>query len=290
MEVIVINPHGFCAGINRALTLVRQARIEHPTETIYILGSLVHNEKVVKSLEKDGFKVLNEKERPLEDWMATLDKGDIVVFSAHGHNPHLDNEAKRIGLIVYDSTCPFVKANERLIRECVRTGGQVIYIGQKGHAEALGALGIDESGIFIYEPGESFAFENVTSASPLLVSQTTMGLNEIEESVSLLKRVFPAAKLAARVCDATEKRQTAIGSAPSDIDLYVVMGSATSNNTMKLYALAKEQYPSAEVIRILDVEELKQHDLSGYKKAALISGASTGLREFDIVKDYLLTV
>ena len=141
MEVIIIEPHCFCAGVNNALTMAYKAKKEHPNETIHILGSLVHNEIVVKDLEKDGFVILNEKKKTLEEWIETLHNGQIIVFSAHGHDPRLDLLAKNKGLIVYDSTCGFVKANELLLKKKVETGGQVIYIGQKGNAEAMGALG-----------------------------------------------------------------------------------------------------------------------------------------------------
>lgn len=287
MEVIIIEPHCFCAGVNNALTMAYKAKNEHPNEIIHILGSLVHNERVVGDLEKDGFVILSEKQKSLEDWIETLQKGQIIVFSAHGHDPKLDELAKKKGLVVYDSTCGFVKANEFLIKKKIESDGKVIYIGQKGHAEAKGALGIDSQNIFLFEPGKTFEYSKVGSETPLLVSQTTMGLNEIETALREIKQKFPKATFAARVCDATEKRQTAISSAPSDIDLYVIMGSSTSNNTIKLYELAKEEYKSAEVIRVLDVEEMKTLNISGKKKAALISGASTSLKEFHEVYDYL---
>ena len=114
-----------------------------------------------------------------------------------------------------------------------------------------------------------------------------MGTEEMKDSVSLLKDHFPEIDVAARVCDATDKRQSAICTAPEDIDLYVVMGSKTSNNTMKLLELATAKYPKAVVLRCLDVEDLKTALVKPFKHAALISGASTGLREFEEVKDYL---
>lgn len=290
MEVIIIEPHCFCAGVNNALTMAYKAKKEHPEETIHILGSLVHNEIVVKDLEKDGFVILNEKKKTLEEWIETLSNGQIIVFSAHGHDPKLDSLAKAKGLIVYDSTCGFVKANELLLKKKVESGGQVIYIGQKGHAEAMGALGIDPNNIFLCEPGKVFDYSKITSDNPLLISQTTMGLDEIKLVICDLKEKFPKLEIAARACDATEKRQNAISTAPHDTDLYVIMGSSTSNNTMKLFELAKAQYKNAEVIRVLDVEELKALKIKGKKKASLISGASTSLKEFNEVHEYLLNL
>ena len=130
----------------------------------------------------------------------------------------------------------------------------------------------------------------MTSENPLLVSQTTMGLDEIKLVISELKERYPKLEIAARACDATEKRQNAISTAPSDTDLYVIMGSSTSNNTIKLFELAKAQYQNAEVIRVLDVEELKTLKIKGKKKASLISGASTSLKEFEEVHKYLLSL
>ena len=287
MKVSVINPHGFCAGVQMALDCAQKAKKEHPEEKIYILGNLVHNERVICDLERDGFIILDERKRSLSDWIKTLKNGDVVVFSAHGHDPHLDIEAKEKGLVVYDTTCPFVKANSVLIKQRISQGGDVIFIGQAGHAETIGTLKINEDKIFLYEPGKPFNFQKIQVKNPLLVSQTTMGTDEMKESISLLKDHFPDIDVAARVCDATDKRQSAICTAPDDVDLYVVMGSSTSNNTMKLLGLAKTKYPKAKVIRCLDLNEIKNMDLKGYKKAALISGASTGLKEFEEVRAYL---
>lgn len=290
MKVITIEPNCFCAGVNNALNMAYKAKSENPDKTIYMLGSLVHNERVVKDLENDGFVILNEKKKPLEEWITSLEKDDVVVFSAHGHDPKLDVLAKNKGLKIYDSTCGFVKANELLLKKKVESGGQVIYIGQEGHAEAKGALGIDSNNIFLCQPGKDFNKNLVKADNPLLVSQTTMGLEEIKEATELLEKFFPNAEISARVCDATEKRQTAISKAPKDIDLYVVMGSSTSNNTIKLYQLAKAQYKNAMILRVLDLDELKQYEIKGKKTAALVSGASTSLKEFNEVRDYLLTI
>lgn len=287
MKVIVINPHGFCRGVNKAIELAYKAKEENEGKQINILGTLVHNECVIADLEKDGFKILHEKEHSLEEWISLLQEGDVIVFSAHGHSPKLDEIAKERNLKIYDATCSFVRANELIIKNKIAQGGQVVYIGQKGHAEATGALGIDDENIFLCEPKKQMDLGAIKDVSPLLVSQTTMGMDEISDTVNGLKNIFPMAKLAAKVCDATEKRQNAIGNAPSDIDLYVIMGSKTSNNTIKLYNLAKEKYPSATIVRALDVNELKEIDLSNKKKAALISGASTSIKEFDAVKEFL---
>ena len=270
-----------------ALDCAYKAKKEHPEERIYILGNLVHNERVIGDLENDGFIILDERKKSLSEWIKTLEKGDVVVFSAHGHDPHLDIEAKEKGLLVYDATCPFVKANSVLIKKRISENGEVIFIGQAGHAETVGTLKINEAKIHLYEPGKPFDFDAIQVKNPLLVSQTTMGTDEMKESVSLLKDHFSEIDVAARVCDATDKRQSAIRTAPSDVDLYVVMGSSTSNNTMKLLGLAKAKYPTAKVIRCLDLEEIRNMELKGFKKAALISGASTGLREFEEVKAYL---
>ena len=223
MKVTVINPHGFCAGVQKALDHAYKAKKEHPDQLIYILGNLVHNEKVIGDLVKDGFIILDERKKSLSEWIDTLKKNDIIVFSAHGHDPHLDEKAAAKGLISYDATCPFVKANSTLIKKRITEGGEVIFIGQAGHAETEGTLKINPSKIFLFEPKKPFDFDQVTAKNPLLVSQTTMGTEEMKDSVSLLKDHFSEIDVAARVCDATDRRQSAICTAPEDIDLYVVM-------------------------------------------------------------------
>lgn len=290
MEVIVINPHSFCFGVNRALSMAAKARKEHPEGNIYLLGGLVHNEKVLERLEQAGFILLNEKEKGLEEHLSSLPDGAVIVFSAHGHPEKLEEMAKRKGLIVYDSTCPYVKGNEEVIKKALKEGHEIIYIGQKGHAESLSATSLSPKVHLFAYPFSIEAIEGIADESPLLISQTTMGLEEIEEAKDLVKALYPHFREEAKCCLATEQRQKAVKEAPQDIDMFLILGSPNSNNTMKLLACAKESHPGALSFRAIDLDEAAKIDYRFIKKIALASGASTSLADFEEVRQYLMNL
>ena len=142
MEVALIKPQGFCSGVTRAVQLVEKAKEEHPDKNIYILGMLAHNQVLIDDLTKKGFITLlgDEKEE-----IKNLNKGDVLVFTAHGHSSELDELAKEKGLITYDATCFKVLDNLKKIKREIEDGHQVIYIGQSGHKEANAALSVSNN-------------------------------------------------------------------------------------------------------------------------------------------------
>jgi 4-hydroxy-3-methylbut-2-enyl diphosphate reductase len=289
MEVLSIEPHGFCEGVVSALLKAKQARKEHPTGLIYVLGLLVHNEDVIGELSKEGFLFCDENAKSLADWVQEIPERSVVVFAAHGHSPLIDRLADDRHFITYDATCHFVRDNAKVIAREVQIGNDVIYIGRKKHAEAIAALGIDPERVRLFdsEHPEENSWKSIDSSSPLVLAQTTMDLDDITEAQETIRRIYPSARFQAERCSATQRRQTAIVSAPSDTDVYVILGSSRSNNTLKLESVAKKAYPGIPVLRVLDLEELKKQDLSGKKKAALASGASTSPQVFSQAEAYL---
>ena len=147
MKVTTISPFGFCMGVTKAIEVAKKAKKEHPNEDVFVIGNLVHNERIIEEIRTLGLIVLDEREKSLRDWLISLPEQSVIVFTAHGHAPELDEIASRKKMLVYDSTCVFVKENEEMIKEEIRSGGEIIYIGQRNHAEANGAIGIDESKI-----------------------------------------------------------------------------------------------------------------------------------------------
>jgi 4-hydroxy-3-methylbut-2-enyl diphosphate reductase len=289
MEVISIEPHGFCEGVVSALLKAKQARKEHPIGPIYVLGLLVHNEDVIGRLEKEGFLFCDEQTKSLEEWIAEIPERSVVVFAAHGHAPRLDRMAEDRHLITYDATCHFVKDNAFVISRETQIGNDVIYIGRKKHAEAIATLGIDSARVHLFdsEHPEDDSWQSIESSSPLVLAQTTMDLDDIASAQESIRRIYPSARFQAERCSATQRRQTAILTAPEDIDVYIILGSSRSNNTLKLEAVAKKAYPKVPVLRVLDLADLQSHDLTGKKKAALASGASTSPQVFSEVEAYL---
>jgi 4-hydroxy-3-methylbut-2-enyl diphosphate reductase len=288
METYVVTPHGFCEGVVRAIALAKKAKKEHPAETIHVLGLLVHNEDVIKDLEGEGFLFHDERQGDLSEQLAAIPDGSILVFAAHGHDPKLNLMAQAKKMIVYDATCRFVEANAASIRQEISKGHQVIYIGKSGHAESLGALAIDRQRVHLFDPTvNDTAWQSTGDKKPSVISQTTMDLADIEAAKTTILRFYPQAHFLDERCFSTQKRQEALLKAPKDCDLFIILGSGNSNNTLKLAAIAQNHFPDALVIRALNLSELRTRPLSGKKKAALASGASTSPTTFSEVLAYL---
>lgn len=289
MEVISIEPHGFCEGVVRALDEAKIARKEHPVARIYVLGLLVHNENVVEELQKDNFFFCDEAVKTLEDWCEEIPEYSIVVYAAHGHAPAIEHIAEERHFLTYDATCRYVHDNATIIANEVHLGNDVIYIGRKNHAEAIASVKISPEKVHLLdsEHPEEDSWKYIDYSSPLVLAQTTMDLDDLAFAQDEIRSIYPSARFAAKRCLATERRQNALISAPHDIDLYVILGSRRSNNTAKLEALAHKNYPNATVVRALDVAELETFDLKGKTKAALASGASTSPVTYNEVLAYL---
>jgi 4-hydroxy-3-methylbut-2-enyl diphosphate reductase len=289
METYVVTPHGFCEGVVRAIALAKKAKKEHPAETIHVLGMLVHNEDVIAELSQEGFLFHDERQGDLAGQLSSIPDSSVLVFAAHGHDPALDAMAKKKQLLVYDATCRFVQANATSILDEIAHHHDVIYIGKKNHAESLGALAIAPNHLHLFDPSspEEGDWKNLQESDPSVISQTTMDLSDIEQAKVLIGHRYPKARFLDERCLSTQKRQAALLGAPSDIDLFIILGSPSSNNTLKLASIASQAYPQATILRVLNLAELKAYALTGKKKAALASGASTSSQTFDEVLAYL---
>ena len=290
MEVWALEPHGFCEGVNRAYELAAKSLSD--ADPVYALGLVVHNEKVIASLQKRGLISLDEKSGSLRDHLRSVPDGATLLFSAHGHDPRLDEVAKAKNLRTIDSTCPYVKANMEKILEALRKGFSVVYVGEKGHLECEAALSLG-SNVYLYEkegPSRKPSYLAISGSRPYVVVQTTMDEGEAREALTAIASHYPDAVYAGGRCPSTIKRQSGIAEAPQNIDLFVILGSERSNNTLRLVSLAKQTHPLATVLRVLDKEALAKENLSLYKKAALASGASTDPETYFEALAYLQTL
>ncbi len=277
MDIKVIEPSGFCFGVKKAIDTAKKAKDENIGKQIYIVGALVHNEEVTKELENEGFIILDECEKPLKDHLENLNDGSVIVFSAHGHAPYLDEIAKRKNMKIYDATCIFVKNNEKSATKVVENGGEVIYIGIENHAETNGMIGINDKKIHIYTPGMHFDFSKINSSEPLIISQTTMSKEEIKTSIETIKKNIPGSIVSAKQCFETERRQSEALAQGANYDCFIVIGGKNSNNTKRLALILKEAYPSKECFLILNETELKGEldRIAKHEKIMIVSGAST---------------
>jgi 4-hydroxy-3-methylbut-2-enyl diphosphate reductase len=287
VEVIALEPYGFCEGVSRAFAMAEEAL--QKGQPFYALGLVVHNEKVINSLKERGMISLDEKNGTLESLLRSVPDGATVLFSAHGHDSKLDGIAKEKHLVTIDATCPFVKGNMDRIKWALEKGDSVIYIGNKGHLECEAALSLG-SHVYLYEKtinGIRPGYWAISDKRPYVVSQTTMDEEEVDAAYKDILSRYPEAIYAGGRCPSTVKRQTSVIEAPRDVDLFVILGSERSNNTVRLASLAMSTHPNADVLRVLDKNDLEAADLYRYRKAALASGASTDPATYNEVLEYL---
>ncbi|MCR4562458.1 MAG: 4-hydroxy-3-methylbut-2-enyl diphosphate reductase [Bacilli bacterium] len=291
MEVQIIVPFGFCEGVNKAIEIAKKAKIDHPDKLIHVLGMLVHNEEVIEYFVARGFKFYDERIKSLNEWIKEIPDGEVMVFAAHGHDPKLDEIARNKHLIVYDATCAFVKGNAAIMKTALKKNRDLIYIGKKNHAECTGAVAIDEDRINLFDVKDTDTERfHIKGEKPLVVTQTTIDKEEIDRAVEIIKKDYPSIEIADQRCFSTKRRQEALINSLEGADLVVILGSENSNNTMKLFEIARSNAPKAKIIRALNVEELKGYDLTSFHKAILSSGASTSDLTFEEVKKYLLAI
>ena len=263
MQVEVLEPHGFCAGVTAALRKALALVRDGAADTVYCLHELVHNEIVVGDLTRRGFKFVES--------VADIPEGTTVLFSAHGVSPAVRRAAAARRLKVVDATCPFVTRVHTAAREFAARGLPVVVIGHENHAEVKGIVG-EVSDVAGHSPA-------ITANSPTLstdlggaqtigvVSQTTMNADEVAELVAQLKERF-AVETMAEVCNATKERQDAVKA--FDGDALLVLGSANSSNTRRLMEVAR-----CRAFRAGTLDEVRALDLRGVRRLGVTSGAST---------------
>lgn len=286
MKVALIKPQGFCSGVTRAVKLAEQARKEHPNKNIYILGMLAHNQSLIDDLNKKGFITLEGNE---EENIKSLKEGDILIFTAHGHDEKLDNLAKAKGLVTYDATCFKVKDNLQKIKKEIENGHQVIYIGQNGHKETNASLSVSRN-VSLYDTKLLFNYHLITDNSPFVINQTTLNYYELSKYHSDIKSNIPGARIENEICNATRLRQEAVLKIDDDTDLIIIVGHKISSNSNKLFEIASKNFPKALTLMVNNLEELSSYNISDKKKAALGSGASTPQYIVDEIYEYLTNV
>ena len=195
MKVEILQPSAYCAGVSRAISLARQARNEHPDKGVYVLGMLVHNNFVVNSLQKDDIQTVTN----IED----IPNGEVIVFTAHGHKECLDEVAKSKGLIIYDSVCPKVLNNIKLIKENLAEGHTIIYIGQEGHPEAEACLSLSKK-VILYHKNILKNYQLINDEEPLVINQTTLNIKDISDIHKEILEALPKAREKPRTVKSTQ--------------------------------------------------------------------------------------
>ena len=266
-RVFIANPHGFCAGVRRAVKAVERALDEEPG-AVYCLNEIVHNQQVVSSLRQRGVIFVTDA--------ASVPRGGCLLFSAHGIPPSVRDVAKRQGLRVVDATCPFVEKLHAEVRRFAAEDYTILLIGHRGHDEIVGVKGEAPEHVRVVENCEEAATVEVPDASRVaVVTQTTLSVDDSMRVVSLLRRRFPDIILSpqANICNATSGRQIAVKELACRAHSIIVLGSRNSSNSRRLVEVAESC--GATACLVSDISELSELDLSDISDIGLTAGAST---------------
>jgi len=278
MKILLANPRGFCAGVNRAIEIVERA-LESFGAPIYVRHEVVHNQYVVDGLRNKGAVFVDELSQVPDD--------AIVIFSAHGVSKAVQDEAKKRGLRVFDATCPLVtKVHIEVVRH-QQAGQECVLIGHAGHPEVEGTMGQYEVGQYQggqYEgSGRMYLVEDVADAEQLhvqnpeqlsYVTQTTLSMDDTAEIIEALKKRFPKIQGPKKddICYATQNRQDAIKDLAPKCEVVLVVGSKNSSNSNRLRELAERL--GAKSYLIDNAEQIKTEWLTGINAVGVTAGAS----------------
>ncbi|MCR4897759.1 MAG: 4-hydroxy-3-methylbut-2-enyl diphosphate reductase [Acholeplasmatales bacterium] len=282
MIINKIEPQGFCGGVKNAIDIAKKAiKDENNIKPIYLLGSLIHNEHVMRSLEDLGLILIDDKNKTRLELLDEIKSGS-VIFSAHGVSDKVYLKAKEKNLNIIDATCPFVKIVHNNIKKYLNLGYDIIYIGTKGHPECEGVLGISDKINLITNKQDALNYQN-DKDNIYLSTQTTLSIYEIDEIINILKNKIKNIIIDNKICNATTVRQEAIYNAKKT-DLFIIVGDQKSSNTKKLYNIAKEKF---NAIMINDKNDLDINLLKNINEISITSGASTPSYLVDEIIDYI---
>ena len=265
-EVLLAEPRGFCAGVDRAIEIVERALVKFGSP-IYVRHEIVHNTYVVNDLKSRGAIFIED--------LADVPAGATLVFSAHGVSQEVRREAAARGFNVFDATCPLVTKVHVEVAKLHREGYEFIMIGHKGHPEVEGTMGQLSEGIFLVEDVEDVAKVSVTNQAKLaVVTQTTLSVDDAAAILAEVKRVFPQVREPKKqdICYATQNRQDAVKVLAPQVDVVIVVGSPTSSNSNRLRELAERLGTPGYMVDA--AEDLQAEWLEGRARVGLTAGAS----------------
>jgi 4-hydroxy-3-methylbut-2-enyl diphosphate reductase len=281
MKVVLAHPRGFCAGVVRAIDIVKQA-VDKVDKPVFVRHEIVHNAHVVNELRDMGATFVEE--------VSDIPDGAAAIFSAHGVAKSVVSQAEQRGLDAIDATCPLVTKVHRQVHRLNRLGYVILLIGHDGHPEVDGTMGQLEPGrISLVETVEDVDSLEVDTDRPLAyVTQTTLSLSDTEEIVRALKTRFPHIEDPPTddICYATHDRQVSIRRLAEQSDVVLVVGAANSSNSNRLAEVASSA--GTRAYRIASVDELDDAWLQGAENVALTAGASVPEELVGEVVDYVV--
>ena len=269
IKVYLASPRGFCAGVDRAIEIVKKS-LEKYGSPVYVRHEIVHNKHVVESLKKIGAIFVEELDE-------IKDKSRPVIFSAHGVPKSIPAQASDLKMEYIDATCPLVSKVHREAENLNRKGDHILLIGHRNHPEVIGTMGqIENGGIDLIESvDDAKNYQNISNKELAYVTQTTLSVDDTKEIITELKRRFPRIKEPKKddICYATTNRQSAVKKIASFCDMFFVIGSRNSSNSVRLVEVAKKSgCEKSELIfygKKAPIEKIKSCKIIG-----LSSGAS----------------
>ena len=265
-EILLAEPRGFCAGVDRAIEIVERALIKFGAP-IYVRHEIVHNTYVVNDLKDKGAIFIEE----LDD----VPPGATLVFSAHGVSRAVQDEARARGFQIFDATCPLVTKVHVEVAKMNKEGYEFIMIGHKGHPEVEGTMGQLDGGIHLVEDLADVARIQPSQTRLLaVVTQTTLSVDDAAEISAAVKARFPTVRAPKQqdICYATQNRQDAVKVMSPQVDILIVVGSPTSSNSNRLRELAAKL--GTEAYMVDDASELQESWFEGRSRVGLTAGAS----------------
>jgi 4-hydroxy-3-methylbut-2-enyl diphosphate reductase len=265
-EILLAEPRGFCAGVDRAIEIVERALTKFG-RPIYVRHEIVHNTYVVNDLKAKGAIFIEE--------LSDVPPGATLVFSAHGVSKAVQREAEQRGFQIFDATCPLVTKVHVEVAKLHKEGYEFIMIGHKGHPEVEGTVGQLDSGIHLVEDVADVASVLPTQTAKLaVVTQTTLSVDDAASIMAAVKARFPQVREPKQqdICYATQNRQDAVKLLSPQVDVVIVVGSPTSSNSNRLREVAKKL--GTEAYMVDSAEELKPEWFEGRGRVGLTAGAS----------------
>jgi len=266
MDIVLANPRGFCAGVDRAIEIVERALALHGAP-IYVRHEVVHNKFVVDNLRQKGAVFIED--------LSDVPSGSILIFSAHGVSQAVRHEAEARGLTVFDATCPLVTKVHIEVTRMRAQGKEIIMIGHAGHPEVEGTMGQSNGGMYLVESPADVKLLQVRDENNLaFVTQTTLSMDDAGAIIAALKARFPRISGPRKddICYATQNRQDAVKLLARQCDVVIVVGSPNSSNSNRLREVARNMNVPAYLVD--NTGEIRAEWLEGKQHVGISAGAS----------------
>lgn len=285
MKTIDLKPRGYCHGVLNALAIVKKAvRDESYPKPIYVLGQIVHNQKITQAFQKLGVISLDEPHKTRLEMLEPITSG-TVIFTAHGVSEQVIEMAKAKGLTYLNATCRDVLKVHKAVKEKLSEGYHIIYIGHRNHPEPEAILALSDDILFVENEKDVLMLPQLTTDKVFVTNQTTLSLYDIEPILQMIETKYPHYLFDDKICNATTVRQQAVMN-QEDVDLMLVVGDTKSSNSNKLRDVANKSKHIPSYL-IGGVEDIDLSWLASADRVSVTSGASTPTTVTDEVISFL---